>query len=142
MSVVSLKRWVRGCPPEYDLYVGRAYKNLKGSKWANPFSKFRYTQEACYKMFIEHFWSTPTLYLNIEELTGKTLACWCTQDELCHARYLCCLANGREKEVEFNCERLNILNKVLPNTEEHKSSELQFDEQVKPLTQIQVNNNQ
>ena len=117
MSVVSLKQWVNGSRPNYDLYVGRAYRDLKGSKWANPFSKYRYPNEASYKMFIEHFWSTPDLYLNIDELTGKTLACWCSDDELCHARYLCHLANGTAENVEYNCNRLDILNKILPKKE-------------------------
>ena len=44
--------------------------------------------------FITYYWNTPDLYLNIFHLKGKVLGCWCDPDELCHAHFLCHMANG------------------------------------------------
>jgi len=72
------------------VYVGR------GSKWGNPYKVSNETtpEEAVrlFKKYIKHrYW------LNVDDLWGKNLACWCPLDQPCHADVLLELAN---EEIE------------------------------------------
>ncbi len=93
MSVVNIHH-INGECPQFNVYVGHTYKDLAGSKWANPFSKFRYSEEECVTNFKEHFFTNPHLFLNIEQLKNKVLGCWCNDNKLCYARFLSDLANS------------------------------------------------
>ncbi len=101
MSVVNIHHVNSECL-QFDVYVGHTYKDLASSKWANPFSKFHYSEEECVTNFKEHFFTNPHLFLNIEQLKNKVLGCWCNDDELCHARFLSDLANshGEQKDLD------------------------------------------
>lgn len=86
--------------PEGAVYVGRP------TKWGNPLSvnlavgRTRESVEEFFWAYAENFIrnyrkNADPQYrgLNIEELRGKQLACWCRLDEWCHADVLCELAN-------------------------------------------------
>jgi hypothetical protein len=104
--------------PENTVYVGR------GSKWGNPFyierhdkkyflMRYKYYDEPkalawsyCinkirkeavihYKDYIHYMIGSNKL--DIAELKGKNLACWCALDQPCHADVLLELANKEEK---------------------------------------------
>jgi len=68
------------------IYIGRknATWNLPESKWANPYAM---TSEGDRDMVIElyekYLRGTPYLWDSLEELDGKTLACWC-HPKKCH----------------------------------------------------------
>lgn len=68
------------------------------SKWGNPFKigPDRNAAEAVaqYRSMIEGFADEPNVALNIEDLRGKNLACWCKLGEPCHADVLLEIANG------------------------------------------------
>lgn len=77
--------------PKNTVYVGR------GSKWGNPFTVEQYGREKAVQMYRDYI-GHPNSPLEfepheIEELRGKNLACWCREDQLCHADVLLGLAN-------------------------------------------------
>lgn len=90
--VVRMKRRgqqvVQGC----DVYIGRKCTmggwDLPQSKWANPFSVRECgsveVAVAKYREFIEN---QPELLDSLDELTGKTLGCWCKPGP-CHGDVL------------------------------------------------------
>lgn len=67
------------------------------SKWGNPFKvgPDRTAAEAVaqYRAMIEGFAEEPNVSLNLADLRGKNLACWCKLGEPCHADVLLELAN-------------------------------------------------
>lgn len=92
--------------PENTVYVGRP------SKWGNPFkvgvfqddfgkivcsySTGRYTKKVAdalkrYKNYLK--WAKIKGLLDLSELKGKNLACWCKIGKPCHADILLKLAN-------------------------------------------------
>ena len=79
---------------KYDVYIGRP------SKWGNPFShkegttaKYKTnTREEAIEKYKEYILNTPDLLKDINELKGKTLACWCSPQK-CHGDVLLELAN-------------------------------------------------
>ena len=88
--------------PSNAVYVGRP------TKWGNPYrvgDKFRVLSngEYCYGEFdldtiisLYEDWIKDKIRfkkLNIKELKGKDLACWCPLDKPCHADILIKLAN-------------------------------------------------
>ncbi len=91
--------------PPNTVNVGRP------SKWGNPFkvapafvcesiSMPEITQESAvllYREWIERALARwPSVGIELEELRGKNLACWCRLDEPCHADVLIELANRPE----------------------------------------------
>jgi len=73
--------------PEGAIYVGR------GSKWGNPCRVERHSQRLdAVAWFTTHV--APAL--DVSELRGKNLACWCPLDQPCHADVLLELANAPE----------------------------------------------
>lgn len=79
------------------LYIGRnmsfypALKNVKKSKWHNPYSVKKYGLEECLEKYREHVVSSG-LINDIEELRGKELGCWCKPNK-CHGDVLIELLN-------------------------------------------------
>jgi len=69
--------------PEGAIYVGRP------TKWGNPFKGL--SEIPLYREYIKEMIKTGSL--NIEELRGHDLACWCSLDEQCHADVLLEIAN-------------------------------------------------
>lgn len=73
----------------YDLYIGRAngrYR-LKASKWANPFKVGRDGDlDTALIRYLDYVTHGPLLN-NLEELSGKVLACWCAPNR-CHGDIL------------------------------------------------------
>ena len=70
--------------PENTVYVGR------GSKWGNP---CRIEHESQRADAIAWFECHVLPKLDVSELRGKNLACWCRLDQLCHADSLLEKAN-------------------------------------------------
>jgi hypothetical protein len=72
--------------PEGAIYVGR------GSKWGNP-----YRVGTCLipdaRAAVEAFAANFPISLDLSELRGHDLACWCPLDQPCHADVLLALAN-------------------------------------------------
>lgn len=68
--------------PKGAVYVGR------GSKWGNP---FRFDGGPVHPAIRYACEIAPLL--DVSELRGKDLACWCRLDEECHADVLLALAN-------------------------------------------------
>lgn len=66
------------------------------SKWGNPFRVEEYGRWGAVDRFRVFMTLRPAVrgkMLNVEELRGKNLACWCGPDQLCHADVLLELAN-------------------------------------------------
>jgi hypothetical protein len=66
------------------------------SKWGNPFRVSKYGQDGAVYLYT-HYMSLPPEYrpknLDVTELRGKNLACWC-KNSPCHADVLLRLANS------------------------------------------------
>lgn len=84
--------------PEDCVYVGRP------TKWGNPFTCYSgRAPEVSVAMYRRYMLEKIRTYipnaapqyrgLNIEELRGKDLACWCGEGDVCHATVLIELAN-------------------------------------------------
>ena len=77
--------------PCNTVYVGR------GSKWGNAFTVEHYGREKSVQMFRDYIGhhNSPHGFEphEIEELRGKNLACWCREDQACHADVLLELAD-------------------------------------------------
>lgn len=74
--------------PDNTVYVGRP------SKWQNPFSVAVNGREHAlhkYALYLSDLLSTKKL--DLSELRGKNLACWCKPDQICHADILLKIAN-------------------------------------------------
>ena len=66
------------------------------TKWGNPFSVKEYGRWGAVDRFKVFMTLRPAMrgnMLNVEELRGKNLACWCAPNDLCHADVLLALAN-------------------------------------------------
>lgn len=83
--------------PENAVYVGRP------TRWGNPWAVGQFvgttadgpvytTPETCAELFRSYVLD-PDEPLDVEELRGKDLACWCPLDQPCHADVLLKLAN-------------------------------------------------
>lgn len=69
----------------YDVYIGR------GSLWGNPYTVQAYGRELCIAMYEQYIrqrlHQEPDLYLQLLELKGKTLGCFC-KPKACHGDIL------------------------------------------------------
>ncbi|MDP2647730.1 MAG: DUF4326 domain-containing protein [Candidatus Yanofskybacteria bacterium] len=70
--------------PGNAIYVGRP------SQWGNPFSVKRYGRLGAIELY-KH-WLIKSV-MELEDLRGKNLACWCKLSDPCHADILLRLAN-------------------------------------------------
>jgi len=71
----------------YDVYIGRP------SKWGNPFTVGKDgTREEVIDKYAEWLALNIDLINSLEELKGKTLACWCSP-KACHGDVLANLVN-------------------------------------------------
>lgn len=69
--------------PENTVYVGR------GSKFGNPFTVEEYGREAAVSKFRSRVTEMiASGSIDINELKGKDLACWCKENQKCHADVL------------------------------------------------------
>ncbi|TBR15150.1 MAG: DUF4326 domain-containing protein [Rugosibacter sp.] len=63
-------------------------------QWGNPYSVADYGRElAVYKYRLKLEGMKAINALDLSELRGKNLACWCTLEEACHADVLLEMAN-------------------------------------------------
>ena len=89
----DLENWMTN--PD-NLYVGRkgrvniVYPNGESkiffypdSKWRNPFKLKEYSTEQCIELYKKHLYESG-LYLQIAELHGKNLGCFCLPENRCH----------------------------------------------------------
>ena len=78
---------IQGC----DIYIGRACFqggwNLPQSKWHNPFTVYKYGRQGSLSEYRRYIQGRPDLLNALDELTGKTLGCWC-HPEPCHGDVL------------------------------------------------------
>lgn len=69
----------------YDVYIGR------GSIWGNPFTIQEYGRDRCISMYEQYIrqrlHEEPDLYLQLLELKGKRLGCFC-KPKACHGDIL------------------------------------------------------
>lgn len=75
--------------PENAVYVGRP------TKWGNPYSLAKYREKLAmlnYRLHLLRMIAAGSL--DLKQLKGKDLACWCPPDKLCHADILIELANN------------------------------------------------
>ncbi|WP_428143620.1 DUF4326 domain-containing protein [Bradyrhizobium sp.] len=100
------------------MYVGR------GTKWANPYlpgisvqtrkdgTYRRMTAEEAllrYCQDLPFFLDSTTGHLDLAELRGKNLMCWCKIGTPCHADILLALANGYELDGSARLACLPLL---------------------------------
>ena len=84
--------------PPNAVYVGRP------TRWGNPYSVAEYGRERAVRNYREHFWRDSKGWhfdagpLDILQLRGKDLACWCPLDQPCHADVLLEIANSEETQ--------------------------------------------
>jgi Domain of unknown function (DUF4326) len=94
-NVVNIKGRPKGRTlRDGEVYIGRAnsWLGLKTSKWANPFTVRKDgTREECIHKYEDYLRSRPELCDALDELKGKTLACWCSPLP-CHGDVLARLA--------------------------------------------------
>ena len=79
--------------PQNAIYVGRP------THWGNPYPVETFGREEAVRRFRALFQvhgqglGTEFPVPDIEQLRGKDLACWCREDEACHADVLLEMAN-------------------------------------------------
>lgn len=79
----------------YDIYIGRP------SIWGNPYSSkpSKYAKEIvnnkreAIEKYKNYILNNPELLEKLNELRGKTIACWCKENEKCHGDVLIELIN-------------------------------------------------
>lgn len=88
----------------FDVYIGRAFADFKGSKWQNPFKIYnKYDpaeRTAVIESYRQYILSKPELLAALPELKNKTLGCWCKQagkDVPCHGDVLAELVAALEE---------------------------------------------
>lgn len=90
MKRIQRKRTKGWKMPENTVYVGRP------TKWGNPYKpESEFGVEGClirYRLYIEECQRVG--YLNLNELKGKDLACWCPLNKPCHADILIKILEG------------------------------------------------
>ena len=79
-------------------FYGKLPENTKlvarPSRWQNPFKVSEYGREKALELFKEHLTrKISSGELDVEELRGWNLACYCELNEACHADILLDLAN-------------------------------------------------
>lgn len=75
--------------PENAVYVGRP------TKWGNPFNLAEYGENVAMLNYRLHLLRMVTaMLLDLKQLKGKDLACWCPLNKPCHADILLELANN------------------------------------------------
>lgn len=99
----NLKEWMAD---ENNVYIGRrgvVFIKIDGvnkrfppraSPWANPFRMKHLTREEVCELYEDHIRKKIQDGLDIEELRGKTLGCWC-HPEQCHGDILLKILNER-----------------------------------------------
>ncbi len=92
-TVVNI-HMVNGQRPDYDIYIGRAGRGIKGSDWANPFKESdEQSREQVIGQYRDYLLNyRPDLLQKIPTLVGKRLGCWCAPKP-CHGDVLVALAN-------------------------------------------------
>ena len=74
-NVANLKNTSKG------VYIGRAYKGLKASKWGNPFVLSNHSREEAIQKYTYHLLrqikSGAITKQDLLELRGQTLLCFC-----------------------------------------------------------------
>jgi len=74
--------------PANTLYVGR------GTQWGNPYPVKYWGLKESLRLYEEYINdSIKAKMVDLSELRGKNLACWCKLDKPCHADILLKLAN-------------------------------------------------
>lgn len=81
----------------YDVYIGRPSKwgniySSKSSKYAKYLTKNRKESIEKYR---EYILNNQELLNSLDELRGKTIACWCDENQSCHGDILIKLLNIR-----------------------------------------------
>jgi hypothetical protein len=80
------------------MYIGRNMeyyvKGAKQSKWHNPYTVKIYGRKKCIELF-ENYIINSELYNQLEELKGKTLGCYCKENEDCHGDVLLMLLENK-----------------------------------------------
>ena len=87
---IQLQR-VRGWRKPFNTVV-----DCRPSKWGNPFTVAEYGRSEAVSMYRVFLQLRPCVLgsrLDLEELRGKNLACWCKLSESCHADVLLEMAN-------------------------------------------------
>ena len=86
---IQLKRTKGWRKPPNTVNVARP------SKWGNPFTVADYGRELAVRNFRRRLEGMAAIgALDLSELRGKDLACWCKPGEPCHADVLLSLANA------------------------------------------------
>lgn len=76
-------------------------KVSRPGKWGNPFSVVEYGRELAVANFRMRMDGLAAIgALDLSELRGKNLACWCRLGDLCHADVLMQMANDGGKRRE------------------------------------------
>jgi hypothetical protein len=83
-----------GRVPEGAVYVGRAAPGLPASPFANPFAVKQHGRAEAIRLYREYLLGDPELVAQARrDLAGRDLACWCRDDQQCHADILLGIAN-------------------------------------------------
>ena len=91
---IQLKRTKGWRKPENTVIVSRP------GKWGNPFSVETYGRKVAVEKYGQRLKQLIAEgEIDLSELRGKNLACWCGLNEACHADVLLELANGAKKTL-------------------------------------------
>ena len=93
---INLKKWME---MENNLYVGRHGRifinkeifHYPASKWQNPYKVSEYSLGESLDLYEEHI--RKNLVPDLQELSGKSLGCFCDQSNPCHTQVLVKLYN-------------------------------------------------
>lgn len=86
-SIINIENWLED--PAH-VYIGRATKDLEGSKWGNPYivtTSSPSNRELAIASYRNHIKGNTDLIGQLGELKNKILGCWCAPLP-CHGEYL------------------------------------------------------
>ena len=89
---ITLKRIRNWTMPPNTIKVARGDHGMQ-NKYGNPYKIWQHGRAKALALYRDEFLSKYSLEEIRKDLGGKNLACWCKEDEDCHADILLELAN-------------------------------------------------
>ena len=107
-GIPDLRTWLEDPNNVYTgrrgrIFIDKVIFHYPGSKWQNPYKLDKYSIKESLAFYINHLFSSGLIY-DIEELRGKNLGCFCSEQcsggsPTCHAQVLADILNKCSKYI-------------------------------------------
>ena len=118
LHTVNIANWIKD---PNNIYVGRRTKQLKQSKWRNPYKINCFnSRKKVVRLFEKHLQRKKRLRKSISELKNKVLGCWCAP-KLCHAQILHSLAGNKPVYQSSSANKKSLCKSVMDSESQSES---------------------